>query len=282
MSQQPQHLLPHRPRGGQLHLPASWSGVGRQVGTLLKRQPLVTAGVLLGASFALLLAYRQAIATRRHAHERRRVMRLVKTNFAGRRVEILQFLFESSSNRFDLPQLEAIFASFQKLLTDPRRGLVPLSDLAQLYKAGGVSDERVALSCARFWDDGNGQVDFLELVDRLNLLVFGSREAHLRAFFRVFDLDASGVISREEVEEVVRAMSAVPHAGHGVAALSPKTRAAQHREHPLVQAIFQAADTHHNGLIHEAEFLRLAEVETLTFAFNKDFVRAFGIDWPDA
>lgn len=133
------------------HSHVTWRGVVQQVRTLVTRSPLVTATVALAAGAGLLYLYTADQAARRARRERRRALRHVKTNFSDHRLEILKYLFESPANHFTLAQLETIFAAFRELLTDKSRGVIPLSQVVQLYHAAGLRDEKVAFACAKFF-----------------------------------------------------------------------------------------------------------------------------------
>lgn len=129
-----------QPRGQSpaIHLPngASWSSLGSQLKTLLTRSPLVTASVAVAAGAGLLFAYRRSQLARRAAHERRRVLRMVKTNFSHRRLDILHYIFNSEWNHFDLAKLERIYAEFLAILPGEtkKRGVLPISEIVQLYR----------------------------------------------------------------------------------------------------------------------------------------------------
>ena len=78
-----------------------------------------------------------------------------------------------------------------------------------------------------------GQVDFIELVERLNVLRFGSKVRKLSALFSVYDLDNSGKISRAELEQVVKALG---HSDSELVEIKAKN-------------LFKAVDQNHDGLI---------------------------------
>jgi hypothetical protein len=66
---------------------------------------------------------------------------------------------QQSWNHFSVAQLNSIYSSFLALLEDPRRGLLPLSKVVSLLRSQGLSNEKVAYACAKFFDvDGNWQV----------------------------------------------------------------------------------------------------------------------------
>jgi len=173
--------------------PPSWSAVATQLKSLLSASPWLTAGlVTLGAASAA-LAFQLSLADRRRRVERKRVLRMVKSNFNHYRLDIVKYISEQSWNKFTVAELMQMQERFCSLLDDPRRGVIPISALTTILRKAGVDDEHVAHACAKFFDlDGNYQVDFVELAERLNLLVHGSKHRKLQALFSVYDLDNSG------------------------------------------------------------------------------------------
>lgn len=289
--------LPHGPS-------TSWSDVFKQIKSLVCQSPLTTAAVVglgVGAIAWTLVA---SDAARRRARARRVAMRLVKAQFDTCRLDILKYLWESHENSFSVAELEKIYAAFSALLPNKKRGVLPISTLTQIIRETGVDDEKVALACAQFFDLNNdAQVNFLELVERLHLVCFGTKAALLESLFSVFDLDASRQISRDEMETV---MAALQH-----------SRTKEQR-HTSVQNLFRKADSNHDGLIslkgqtkqqHDAaqtlllsprssltlsvsaclcvrvllcasplEFLSLAEDDSLQFNFLPGLRRHFGLE----
>ena len=53
--------------------------------------------------------------------------------------------------------------------------------------------------------DGNGQLDFSEFAEAMSLLQRGTSAERLGWFFRICDVDGNGVITRDELEEVIDA-----------------------------------------------------------------------------
>jgi len=241
--------VPHQLTG------ASWSGVGKQLKTLLSNSPVLTAGLLLVGAAGVALAYTVSQADRRRRVGRRRILRLVKSGFQQYRLDILKYVSEQPWNHFEVGQLKQILDAFTALLEDPRRGVIPISALTQIIRKSGVADEHVAHACAKFFDvDGNYQVDFVELVERLNLLVHGSKHRKLSALFSVYDLDHSGRISRDELEQVLRAL------GHRD----------REQTHEAAMALFKALDENKDGQLSKEEFLSLAE-GVHAFSMNRPY-----------
>lgn len=175
--------------------------------SLLVGSPLLTASLVAVGVGSAAIAYASSERARRRQRERRRVLRLVRARFDECRLDILKFIFEQEWNRFTVAQLDQLYGAFSSLLSNRHRGVLPLTSLAGIIRAAGVSDDRVGIACAKFFDqNGDCQVDFLELVERLNLAVFGSRAKKLAAYFSVFDLDRSGRVSADEVKEVLMAL----------------------------------------------------------------------------
>ena len=135
-----------------------------------------------------------------------------------------------------------------------------------------------------------------QFVERLHLACFGSKVALLESLFSLFDLDHSKQISRDEMETVI---SALQH---------NRTKG---QRHETVQNLFRRADSNHDGLIslkgqnkhtrgqhstatlvmphcrsprlpsvcapHRAEFLSLAEDESIQVHFLPGLRRHFGL-----
>lgn len=244
----------HVPHVNHSHATPTWSGVFSQLKSLVLRSPLISATVAVATVAGVAFAFVSAEQERRRLQERRRILRLVKGQFDTRRLDIIKYIWEASWNKFDIAQLEAIYSAFIALLSNPKRGVLPLSSLAGIIRAAGVVDDRVALSCAKFFDaDANCQIDFIEFVQRLDLACFGSAQAKLECLFSVYDLDNSGKISREEMEEVFAALQ------HG---------RSKEQRHEAVQAFFKCADQDWDGQISKKEFLALAEQEgSISFPF---------------
>lgn len=84
----------------------------------------------------------------------------------------------------------------------------------------------------------------------------------------MFDLDGSKYISRREMETVLAAVRS-----------GPSSKETQEALHTVVNEIFRKGDSNLDQHISLTEFLRLAEVPGLSFSFNQEFARAFGLDW---
>ncbi len=106
------------------------------------------------------------------------------------------------------------------------------------------------------------QVDFVELIERLNVLHFGSKSRKLSALFSVYDLDGSGRISRQELEQVIAAL------GHRD----------EQTAHETAQRLLATADANHDGQLSQAEFLSLADGEHAGFSlWNTAVKKHFGL-----
>lgn len=157
MSRTPQLPAAHAPT---LHLSSpSWRGVASQLKSLLVGSPLLTASLVAVGVGSAVIAYASSERARRRQRERRRALRLVRARFDECRLDILKYIFEQEWNRFTVAQLDQLYAAFSSLLSNRHRGVIPLTSLAGIIRAAGVSDDRVNLACAKFFDqDGNCQV----------------------------------------------------------------------------------------------------------------------------
>lgn len=292
MSRTPQLPATHGPT---LHLsPPSWSGLASQLKSLLVGSPLLTASLVVVGVGSAAIAYASSERARRRQRERRRVLRLVRARFDECRLDILKFIFEQEWNRFTVAQLDQLYGAFSSLLSNRHRGVLPLTSLAGIIRAAGVSDDRVGIACAKFFDpNGDCQVDFLELVERLNLAVFGSRAKKLAAYFSVFDLDRSGRVSADEVKEVLMALGhARPNeAVNALFLKADKVRAVRRGSAALCDCRWSRFVIHlplsvrclsvcqnHDGHIDLQEFIGLADSESLSFDFTNNVAQHFGLE----
>ena len=83
-------------------------------------------------------------------------------------------------------------------------------------------------------------------------------------------MDHSKAITKSELEEVLSAMSS--------ASSDDSVKHMQEiRQHKTVETIFRMVDSNNDQMITLNEFIKLAEIEGLTFNFNLKFAEQFGL-----
>jgi len=114
--------------------------------------------------------------------------------------------------------------------------------------------------------NGDGHIDFLELVEALNILVFGTTQQRYRFFFRLYDLHDHGYITRAELVKMFHAFL---------------TGLSEEKVQQQVNVILSESDENHDAKISFEEFMKMArhpEVNlNATGGFNKNFAGVFGI-----
>jgi len=100
------------------------------------------------------------------------------------------------------------------------------------------------------------------MVQSLNLVCFGDKEAHLRQFFEIFDLNGDDSITQDEFKRVISAF------GFGY-------------DREKTKEIFKKVDIDHNHKISLKEFLNISTMPEVDFSFNEAFLREFGLSKAD-
>eukprot|EP01134_Creolimax_fragrantissima_P006316 CFRG6316T1 len=149
----------------------------------------------------------------------------------------------AKESKFGLIELQALRAKFLRrgkfdshesiLLTEPM--------FARAMTAIGVTDgHRVKHYFKLFDRDGNGEIDFRELVSGLNVLLRGKTAEFAQSEFSLWDLDGNGVMDKDEFRRYIRSTytgSLEPSAVEGMA-----------------DATFDRVDVEGNGSITFSEF----------------------------
>jgi len=234
--------------------------------------PLKWVVVGLGAGVTVLgflgMAY---VAEKQQKHkdrEKRRVLNLVQHRFGSHRADVVKYLAKQSWNNFDVDKLNRIYDHFLKYLEGPAHGVLGRREFTEIHRKLAVKDDKVIESLFRFWDlNADGNVDFVELVEGLNLFCFGSRTHKLERLFRVFDLDDNGFITRAELKQLLTAFL---------------DKHDEKRVEEAVRKLFSAADSNNDSRLSYKEFLSLASHKDFELAgqhgFMLRFIQLFGLD----
>merc|ERR1719419_1833289 len=95
---------------------------------------------------------------------------------------------------------------YRQYLREYPSGFLNLQELKKLYEnffPDGEADRFVVHAFRTFDTDSNDRIDFPELMRALSVTGRGSFEDQLRWMFSMYDINADGVITREEMLEVV-------------------------------------------------------------------------------
>jgi len=200
--------------------------------------------------------------------EKKRLRKMVMLNFDTEELEIIKVIQRQDWNSFDIPTLKACHNQFMRFAEDRKHGILTRGTFKQLLASVDVTNPHVVESLFRFFDPNHdGRIDFVELVEGLNLWCTGTRFARLDRFFRVFDLDESGFISRSEIRTLLKVFN-------------PSRDDSEVEE--AVTSFLKAADSNHDDAVSRQEYHRLAMSGKPIFALNKSelstrFLAAFGI-----
>ena len=103
---------------------------------------------------------------------------------------------------FSAAELEKVYAQVISLSQD---GLITRGTFEAIFKGLGITDPKVIeASFNSFDEDGNGAVEFSELLHVLATMIDGSPEEKLELMFKAYDLDRDGFLSRDEMCRVFR------------------------------------------------------------------------------
>ncbi|XP_028430866.1 guanylyl cyclase-activating protein 1 [Perca flavescens] len=105
---------------------------------------------------------------------------------------------------------------YRKFMTECPSGLLTFYEFKQIFGLRNLSDTSNAYVMTMFttFDMNNdGFIDFIEYVAALSLVLKGGVKQKLRWYFKLYDIDRSGCIDREELLQIIksiRAISGVP------------------------------------------------------------------------
>jgi len=239
------------------------------LGDFFKKIPTWSFGVVGGVAVASLAvgffywSSQQAKLEEERARAKKRAKRHVYWKFVERKEEILKYIGTQEWNFFSHEKLGVIYDAFKERLPDSSHGLLKREDFHKLCLELKVDKEPIIESFFLFWDtDHSGSINFIELIEGLNLLCHGAKRQQLRRFFDVYDLNHDKHVSFREFHLILTTF--FPNMGQEEA-----------------QAVFQAVDKKQNQRLTLQEFLSIADHPELNFTsktgFTLELIRKFGL-----
>ncbi|XP_019942124.1 guanylyl cyclase-activating protein 1 [Paralichthys olivaceus] len=106
---------------------------------------------------------------------------------------------------------------YRKFMTECPSGLLTFYEFKKFFGLRNLSDTSNAYIETMFTTfdmNDDGYIDFMEYVAALSLVLKGGVQKKLRWYFKLYDIDGSGCIDREELLQIIksiRAINGVPH-----------------------------------------------------------------------
>jgi len=166
-----------------------------------------TAIAVTGACIYYALTYTPHNSERQRRHQQRKVERWLESSFPQNKFEIINYIDKQDWNSFSIKQLKTICRHFCDLLpAGTKCGWLTHGQFDILLRQMNINDDAIIENICRMWDSrGDGHVDFLELVEGLNVIVYGSTTQKLQFYFSMYDLNDDGFITRGDLLKMCRA-----------------------------------------------------------------------------
>ncbi|XP_037640096.1 guanylyl cyclase-activating protein 1 [Sebastes umbrosus] len=101
---------------------------------------------------------------------------------------------------------------YRKFMTECPSGLLTFYEFKQFFGLRNLSDTSNAYVRTMFttFDMNNdGFIDFMEYVAALSLVLKGGVQQKLRWYFKLYDVDGSGYIDRDELLQIIKSIRAI-------------------------------------------------------------------------
>lgn len=103
-------------------------------------------------------------------------------------------------------------ALYKSLHVPGQKSVLDPAKFSKVMARFGLTDQKVVVSLFAAWDaNGDGTIDFTELLHALSIMARGTREEQLSLLFAAYDVNHDGMLSREEIKAMVLAEQTALH-----------------------------------------------------------------------
>ncbi|XP_028407374.1 neurocalcin homolog [Dendronephthya gigantea] len=151
---------------------------------------------------------------------------------------------------FSQQEIKAYYKEFKK---NSKTGAMTVDDFKQLYSKffpDGDPSEFAQHTFRVFDENGDGILDFRELIVSMSVMKRGNMDDRLKWAFNMYDIDGNGYITRDELLDILTAIE--------------KLSGSENDEHcaaDMANDIFERVDKNADGKLSLEEFLEGAKVD---------------------
>ncbi|XP_065099560.1 guanylyl cyclase-activating protein 1 [Paramisgurnus dabryanus] len=135
---------------------------------------------------------------------------------------------------------------YRRFLTECPSGQLMFYEFKQFFGLKNLSDTSNAYVRNLFTTfdmNDDGFIDFMEYVAALSLVLKGGVQQKLRWYFKLFDVDGSGCIDREELLQIFKSVRAISGVDHEISA------------EDFTDMVFEKIDINGDGVLSMEEFM---------------------------
>uniref|UniRef100_A0A3B4AZJ0 Guanylyl cyclase-activating protein 1 n=1 Tax=Periophthalmus magnuspinnatus TaxID=409849 RepID=A0A3B4AZJ0_9GOBI len=110
---------------------------------------------------------------------------------------------------------------YRKFMTECPSGLLTYYEFKQFFglkNLSASSNEYVYTMFRTFDMNDDGYIDFMEYVAALSLVLKANVQQKLRWYFKLYDIDGSGCIDRDELLLIIKSIRAISGVSHDISA----------------------------------------------------------------